>query len=157
MGLYPRRFYRYFLSIFLKLDRVPTVISSDERISRFIFSKRHIKSGAISAAAFLPSKTTQDTSVYRTNRCSEKKVWLLGNLFVELLRKDGRTIVARGDVISKAVCDQDLKIVSTPHPHPRHAVVRNWPDDKSRQLIKAMALAQKASLHLRWPNHQQAK
>lgn len=156
MGPYPRRFYRYFLSIFLKLDRVPTAISSDERISRFIFSQRHIKSGGISAAAFLPGKT-QDTSVYRTNRCSEKKVWLLGNLFVELLRKDGRTIIARGDVTSKTVWDQDLKIVSTPHPHPRHAVVCNWPDDKSRQKIKAMTIALEASLHLRWPNCQQTK
>jgi hypothetical protein len=149
LELYPRRFYRYFLSIFLKLDRVPAVVSSDERISRFIFYQRHIKGGEISAAAFLPSRTTQDTSVYRTNRCSEKKVWLLGNLFVEGLRRDGRTIVARGDVISKAVFDQNLKIVSTTHPHPRHAVICNWPGDKFRQRIKAMALAQKARLHIR--------
>lgn len=148
MGLYPRRFYRYFLSIFLKLDRVPAVISPDERISRFIFYQRHIKSGEISGAAFLPSKTAQNTSVYRTGMCSEKKVWLLGNLFVERLRKDKRAIIARGDVVSEAVFDQDLKIVSTPDPHPRHAVVCNWPDDKSRQRIKANALALKATLHL---------
>lgn len=148
MGLYPRQFYRYFLSILLKLDRVPAVVSSGERISRFIFYQRHIKGGEIRAAAFLPSRTSEDTSVYRTDGCSEKKVWLLGNLFVERLRRDGRTVLARGDVISGTVFGQDLKIISTPRPHPRHAVICNWPDDKPQQLIKAMALALKATLHL---------
>lgn len=148
MARYLRQLYTSFLIILLKLDRVPAVVSSDERISRFIFYQRHIKGGEIRAAAFLPSNTSQDASVYRTDGCSEKKVWLLGDLFVERLRRDGRTIIARGDVISETVFGQDLKIISTPRPHPRHAVIRDWPVDKPQQHIKAMALALKATLHL---------
>ena len=157
MAQYLRRLWTSFLTIFLRLDRVPAVVSSVERVSRFVFYQRHIKTGEISAAAFMPGGPTQDTSVYRTSGCSEKRVWLLGDLFVERLRKDGRAFIARGDVIAKAVFDQHLKIASVPRPHPRHAVVCNWPEDKAHQKIKAEALALEATLLLRPPSGRQVE
>jgi hypothetical protein len=131
----------------LKFDSVPAVVSSGERITRFVFFNRHIKNGNTSFAAFLPN-AKGETSVFRTNRCTEKKVWLLGELFVARARKDGRPVIARADVNSETILDENLKIVSTPDSHPRHADICNWPDERARQRIKAMALAQKATLRL---------
>jgi len=144
-----RRFYTSLLIIFLKHDSVPNSVSSGERITRFVFSRHHIKNGKVSLEAFMPQRNTEETSVYRTNGCSERKVWLFGDLFVARLRRDRPTLIARGDVPSEAIFDENLTIVALRTPHPRHAVLRNWPSDKPHQKIKAMALAQKASLHLR--------
>jgi hypothetical protein len=142
------RFWTSFLIILLKFDSVPAEISTDERITRFVFSKHYIKNGKIAPQAFLPHKVTRETSVYRTNGCSEKRVWLLGDLFVTRLRKDAPALIGRGDVLSQAVFAEGLKIVAFRSPHPRHAVLRNWPNEKAHQRIKAIALAQKASLRL---------
>ena len=149
MTQYLRRFWTSFLTIFLKLDSIPATVSRDERITRFIFSKHYIKGGKVNLGAFMPHKSTRETSVYRTNGCGEKKVWLLGDLFVTRLRKDKPILIARGDISSEAVFNESLSIVALPSSHPRHAALRNWPDEKSQQKIKAMALAQKAILYLR--------
>lgn len=138
----------YCLTILLRFDSVPSVVTSDERISRFIFSKHYVKNGKVALEAFLPQKNTRESSVYRTNGCSERKVWLLGDFFVARLRKDARALIGRGDILSHDIFKQGLKIVPVRNPHPRHAVLRDWPDDKPQQKIKAMALAQKATLHL---------
>lgn len=151
-----RRFYTSFLIILLKFDSVPTAVSPDERVTRFIFSKHYVRNGKVSLEAFMPHRATRETSVYRTRGCSEGKVWQLGNLFVTRLRKDKPTLVARGDVSSGVVFNESLGIVSLHSPHPRHAVLRNWPEEKAHQKIKAMVLAQKATLHLHNQNRQQA-
>ncbi|MGH2637686.1 MAG: hypothetical protein ACRDF4_00095 [Rhabdochlamydiaceae bacterium] len=102
----------------------------------------------MSYAAFMPSRKTMDASVYRTSQCSEARVWLLGSLFVEQGRTDNnsRSIIARGDIFCRSILGQGLKIAATSKPHPRHAVITGWPEDKAQQKIWAMALAQNASL-----------
>jgi len=104
--------------------------------------------GRVLPAAFMPSTKTKDTSVYRTTRCSERKTWLIGDIFVARYRKDRRNIFGRADVGSDLVFQEGLKIVASPSPHPRHADVTDWPDDRPQQKIKAMALAQGATLRL---------
>ena len=145
---YLGRFWTSLCAIFLRLDRVPNFVSSGEPISRFIVYEGHINktSGSISLEAFMPSPRTRDTSVYRTVHCSERKVWLIGDIFVARLRKDKRRIHGRADVKAKSVLQQELKIVPQLSPHPRHAIITKWPDDKPQQRVKAMALAQGATL-----------
>ena len=105
--------------------------------------------GRVSFAAFMPPMKKLEVSVYRTSDCGERKIWLLGELFVEAKRKDNRSIVARADITSKRVFDEGLAIVPELSPHPRHANVTGWPVDKPQQTIKALALAQGSMLKLR--------
>src|SRR5213594_884773 len=144
---YLERFWKSLCATFLRLDWIPRSVSPSERISRFILDKRYIKKGLVSSAAFMPSPKTKDISVYRIAGCSERRIWLIGDLFVARKRKDNRNrILARADVESGLVFQQGLKIVASLSPHPRHADVTNWPDDRAQQKDKAVTLAQGASL-----------
>ena len=146
---YLGQFWRFLQATFLKLDRMPSRISPSEPISRFIFSREHVKTGRVSSAAFVPSMKTLDVSVYRTSGCGERRIWLLGDLFVAAKRKDNRGILGRADLASQLIFNEGLVIIPETSPHPRHANVTNWPSDKPQQKIKAMALATGATLRLR--------
>ena len=146
---YLLQFWRFLQATFLKFDRVPSRVSPSEPISRFIFSREHVKAGRVSSAAFMPSPKTLDISVYRTSGCGERKIWLLGDLFVAAKRRQNRGILARADLASQLVFNEGLDIIPEPSPHPRHANVTNWPSDKPQQRIKAMVLANGATLQLR--------
>ena len=146
---YLLQFWRFLQATFLKFDRVPNRVSPSEPLSRFIFSREHCKTGRVSFAAFMPSTKTLDISVYRTRGCDERKIWLLGDLFVAAKRKDNRGILARADLVSQLIFKEGLEITPETSPHPRHANVTKWPADKPQQKIKAIALAMGASLKSR--------
>ncbi|HET9178685.1 MAG TPA: hypothetical protein VFQ24_10060 [Terriglobia bacterium] len=146
MEQYLEQFWIFLLGIFLRIDWTSRVVSLDERISRYIVNKHHMKK-RISPAAFMPR--TGCTSVYRTTGCAEKRVWLLGLLFVERKRRDNVKILGRADLGSKIVFDEGLNIRPSLGPHPRHANLIGWPEDKAEQKDKAAALAQAAALVLR--------
>ena len=150
MESYLERFWKFLLGIFLQIDWVSRAVSPGERISRFIPYRGWIRpaKGRVSPAAFMPPKIG-DLSVYRTSGCAEKKIWLLGMLFVERKRKDKARVVGRADVCSDLVFEQKLKIRSLFSPHLRHAELTNWPEDKAQQKDKALALAQAAILCVR--------
>ncbi len=144
---YLKRFWRFLVSILLRLDWVSRTVSPAERISRFIPDKRWMKQAKVSQAAFMPPKRG-GTSVYRTTRCTEKRIWLLGIIFVERRRKDKIKIVGRADVKADVVIEQKLKIRPLLLPHPRHAELTDWPEDKAQQKDKAIALAEASALFL---------
>jgi hypothetical protein len=139
------------LITFLRLDRVARVLSPEERTTRFIFTESHFDaaSGVVKYAAFMPSAKTRNISVYRTSGCPEWRVWALGGLFVARRRLGKPTLLARGDLAAHFILQEGLRVDPDPSPHPRHAVVTNWPDDKPQQRVKAMVLAQHATLFLR--------
>ncbi len=147
---YLGQFWRFLQATFLKLDRVPGSVSHAERISRFIVQKKYMNEtkGWVRPAAFMPSTATKTTSVYRTSSCSEGRIWLIGDLFVARKLKPQRDVLARADVQADIILNEGLAIVPKPSPHPRHADVTSWPDDKPLQKIKAMALAEAATLRL---------
>ncbi len=129
-------------------------VSPDERITRYILNKRHIKpeNGEIKADAFLPTKPKpglpeRQTSIYRTIDCEEIEIWSIGEQYVANPGKN-RFVLARGDLLAQTVYSQDLRIVPRPSPHPRHADIVNWPNEDSSEhrKMKAVLLAQKASL-----------
>lgn len=138
------------MSTFLRLDWAPRTVAPDEPTAHYIFDKDHfsVSKRVAKYAAFMPSTKTGDISVYRTNNCSEWRIWALGEYFVARLRPDNVVLLARGDVVAQAFVRQGLSVVARPKPHPRHAVVTSWPDERAARRVKAMALAQEALLFL---------
>ena len=134
-------------------------VSPEERITRYILNRRHIKpeKGEIKADAFLPTKPQavlpeRQTSVYRTINCEETEIWAIGAQHVENPGKK-RFVLARGDFLAQTVTSQDLHIVPHPCPHPRHANIVNWPNEESSEhrKAKALLLAQASKLFVRPP------
>ncbi len=150
MESYLAQFWKFWLSIFLRAEWVSRKTSPDERISRFIFDKRYARKG-VHLQVFMPPKRGC-TSVYRTSGCTEKRVWLLGLLYVERKRRDSAKILGRADISADAALREELKIRPRLSPHPRHAELTNWPDDKPPQKDKAVALAQATSIYIRPPS-----
>ena len=133
-------------------------VSPEERITRYILKRRHIKPerGEIKVDAFLPTKPKpperpeRETSVYRTINCAETEIWAIGAQHVENPGKN-RFVLARGDLLAQTVYSQDLRIVPHPFPHPRHANIVNWPNEESpeHRKAKALLLAQASMLIVR--------
>ncbi len=157
MALYLEQFWRLLRATFLLLDWMPRSVSPDERLSRFIVYGRWMNKakGLVYSAAFMPSKTTKDTSVYRTSGCSESRIWLIGLFFVERKRRDQKRILGRADLNSNSVLKEGLNVRARLLPHPRHAELIDWPDDKAHQKDKALALAHAATLAIRPDLHGQ--
>src|SRR5712692_6765886 len=133
--------------IFSRFERVSSRVDPAEDISRFIFSKDHFKE-TVKVGAFMP-KEGADISVYRTTSCTEEKIWWLGDWYVARPRVDHRPLLARGDLNASDFSAQDLVIRKHSTPHPRHANVVGWPNDKPTRKMKATALANLARLHVK--------
>ena len=58
-------------------------------------------------------------------------------------------LLGRADFNSNVVFKEGLKLRATLLPHPRHADLTEWPQDKAHQKDKALALAQNATVHVR--------
>jgi len=141
-----------FLGLFVRFwkrisqDSISPEIEPDERLSRYVLYNRHMKQGRLRPQAFLPAPRTRTTSVYRTKGCSEDMIWQLGDRFVTALHREKRPVIGRGDIPAQVVLDQDLRIVSSPTPHARHADILNWPPEEDLLLMKATELATRAAL-----------
>jgi len=146
-----RRFWRFLLSIFVGADHLPDRVLPEEPVSRFILDKDQFRQerGFIYPAAFLPSKKTANTSVYRVESLPETRIWQLAEKFVTALRADKKRVLARADIKAKTAFHQDLAIQPDRLPHPRHANIINWPTDRSAQKAKALELAKNAKLRVR--------
>jgi hypothetical protein len=147
---FPRLLRTLFRIIFSKFERVPDRVDPAEDISRFIFSKDHfnIEKRTVKVAAFMP-KEGGVICVYRTTACTEEKIWWPGEWCVARDRKDGRSILARGDLKGSDFLEQALEVRKHPRPHPRHADIIGWPNDKPTRKMKATALANLAEPHLK--------
>ena len=139
------------------MKELPSAVAPDERITRYILNRRHIKAekGEVKVDAFLPTnpkpeQTERQTSVYRTINCEETEIWSIGAEHVENPGKK-RFILARGDLLAQTVYSQDLRIVPHPFPHPHHANIVNWPngENSEHRKAKALLLAQASMLILR--------
>lgn len=139
------------------MKELSSYVAPDERITRYILNRRHIKPerGEIKADAFLPTKPKAElperqTSVYRTLNCEETEIWAIGAQYVEDPGKK-RFVLARGDLLAQTISSQDLRIVPHPFPHPYHANIVNWPNKESpeHRKAKALLLAQASMLIVR--------
>ena len=94
-------------------ELLPSDVSPDERITRYILNKRYIKSDKreIKVDAFLPTnpkpeQPERQTSVYRTTNCEETEIWSVGDHYVANPEKN-RLVLARGDLFAQTVYSQD--------------------------------------------------
>ncbi len=140
------------------INRLPSQIDSEERLTNYIFSKKWFSPQAqrVKVQAFRPRPSKTETpelqlSVYRTKECEESEIWHLGDKNVRDKRSDHRRppILARGDIIAKDAIDQQLHVVSSPNYHFLHADIVLWPIDKELCEMKAVELALKAVLYIR--------
>jgi len=126
---------------------MPWTVKREERITRYIFQRKHFKSSnRIKPGAFMPNKKKK-TSVYRTFGCSDREVWRLGRKYVERLRTDRKKIRARADLIAGVVFDADLAINPEIRHHYRHANIEKFPPGDSEVKMKALELAENSTLH----------
>jgi len=134
----------FFLKIFSKSESLSDKVSDQEPISRFLFSKREFteSTARIGTGVFLPPKNSLHRSVYRTINCSEEKIWWLASKYVA----STKPVLARANIMAKHITGIGLEIKPDFIPHPRHANITNWPGGKSERKMKAVELANRASL-----------
>jgi len=134
----------------LTADNVPEV-ESNERLSRFVFSRSHInqQTKLLKADAFVPHPY-EELSVMRDREATEAEIWAAGHLIGEVRSKSVGRLVSlrgRGDAIAGTYHDQKLKTVPDPVPgNPNHVNVTGWPskDDKASQKLIALEIAKVA-------------
>ncbi len=131
-----------------KPDTLSPSVDPSERLSRFILTKRYMKSAQkrVTPQAFMPSNKNGETSVYRTEQCTDAAIWEIGNGYVTALRLDSKPVIGRGDLITQDVIKHSLRVIASPDSHPRHANIVDWPVEKAPRLMLATELALRATL-----------
>jgi hypothetical protein len=108
------------------------------RLSRFIFEKRHFSGDKVKHQAFLPSPKDLETSAFGIDDLAEYEVWQIGDDVAGKSR--GLASLARADFDAKSVAEVKLTVHSDPASHPRHVVLRGWPQEKDQQKSIAFDL-----------------
>ena len=121
-------------------------------LTRFIFSERHysVESNRVKHGAFLPlinhETSTLEVSVFQILGLSDEQIWSIGD--TEVAQPSKRTLRARGD-LTMATIDRNQLRIAADAPPSRHSNIIGWPEEKSKQKLIAIELANTASLHLR--------
>lgn len=135
------------LSEYIRNLSVTDDVGPSERITRYIMSTSQfsVKNSIVKHNAFMPPKNRKQ-SVYRTSALSEQKIWQIGNDCVAAPQE--KNIYARGDLVALYIFKTGLKVVPDKKPHPKHADITGWPEEKHEQLMLAKVLAKKATLQI---------
>ena len=115
--------------------------SGGEKLTRFIFSKRHfsVEKKVVKYAAFMPPPDSEDLSVFRISSLSESEVWVIGRENVQ----GERTLRARADLLAEVVYENHLTVIPDIIPHELHANITPFPADKIARdrIARKLALA----------------
>jgi hypothetical protein len=95
--------------------------------------------------AFLPPRTRRH-SVYWTSGLPEEEIWNIGLLHVAPKRG---AIDGRADLNSLITYREGLAVELTKVPHPRHADIVGWSEDRKKARLQAEKLADEATLIMR--------
>jgi len=134
-------------------DDVPD-IEPDELLSRCVLSSKYIRAaisndqsnGRVKAGAFIPHPH-DDLSVNRHKSSTLKEVW---QLCQQVARQTRKNLYGRAEVCAEAFSSHGLVVKPNPirrdnseglPPNPNHAIVFNWPVEKSAQLMLAQNIA----------------
>ena len=127
---------------------LPETVEAREDLARFLTSSSQFNARMAKPAAFLPSPSDRETSVFRHGSEPRDGLWAIGDTYVA----GGRTIYAAA-IVKAGDVRAALLEVTADEPPPRHAVIRGWPgvaDDpelqKARQKERAAVLASNATL-----------
>lgn len=127
----------------LGLDQV----NPEEYLARYILHKNHFSAQhrRVKYVVFMPAPTGE-TSVFRISSLSDNEIWEIGSSAVS--KKRGLPLLGRADISAFHVFDKNLKLIPDNNPS-RHANIVGWPEEKSKQKLIAIELAESAQLHLR--------
>jgi hypothetical protein len=125
---------------------LPDIAGDDEDLARFLTSSSQFNAQGAKPAAFLPSRYSHETSVFRHGIEPRGTLWAIGD-------KDmARDCTIYGAAIVKVRDVKAARLQVTPfEPPPRHAAIRGWIrhyDDpvlqKAMQKEQAVQVASKA-------------
>lgn len=127
---------------------LPDLVEDDEDLARFLTSSSQFNAQMAKPAAFLPSASDRETSVFRHGSEPRAALWAIGDEHAA----NNRTL--RGAAIVKALDARAAQLeVIADEPPPRHAAIRGWPwldEDlelqKAQQKERAVVVASKAVL-----------
>jgi hypothetical protein len=134
-------------------DDVPD-IEAEEQLSRCVLSSKYIRAatssdltvGRVKAGAFIPHPY-EDLSVNRHKSSTIQEVW---QLCTQVARQTQKTLHGRAQVPAESFSSHGLLVKPDPirrdnserlPPNPNHAIVVNWPTEKSAQLMLAQNIA----------------
>lgn len=119
-----------------------------ETVGRFIYQNSDFSrsNNLPKPKVFLPEKhptlNRWETSVCRTNKVSETRIWQIGNKI-----REPRQAVARADIGVQDILTTQLLVEAVPEEgYAEHAVIVNWPDEKEKQKEMAASLVFHATL-----------
>jgi len=120
-------------------------VDSIEILSRFVLQKTYIRAdNTVRPAAFLPNPKNGETSVFRISGIKDNEIWAIGER--EVAPKQNRSILGRADIIASKVISQELRVIPSEPPE-KHADITGWPDEKSKQKLIALELAEAADFY----------
>jgi hypothetical protein len=119
----------------------PFSSGSGETMSRYLTHRDEFPRNIIRHSAFMPPIRNPRTSVYWISGIADEEVWNIGNTHVAPKRGP---ILGRADFNSLTVYQTGLAIDLTRIPHPRHADIIHWDQDRKKAKLQAMKLADAA-------------
>ncbi|HYT48661.1 MAG TPA: hypothetical protein VEL04_09580 [Burkholderiales bacterium] len=130
---------------------IPFDVAPGERLSPYLTDRDEYSAHKkiVRFTAFIPPKSLRK-SVYWTSGMVEDEIWSLGDEFVAPSRGQ---IHGRADFNSYSMSTniRALAIDLTGKPHPRHADIVGWDDDRKKRRLQAERLADDAVLVMRPP------
>lgn len=106
----------------------PVTIADEEALARYVYVRSHIRAdGTLRPDALIPHPYP-DLSVNRHHGLTEEQVWAAGRTLRPL------PLVGRADISARAFRTHRLRVHADPvEGNPRHALVLDWPAEKSAQ------------------------
>jgi hypothetical protein len=125
---------------------VGSPVGTGERITRFArhSSQYSAVANRVRHTAFMPPMSLR-LSVFRTSDMGEVEIWDLADSVVS----SKKSIQARADLTANDVRVAGLEVETAPDPHPKHADIVGWPEEKPEQMSVAKEMATQAALVLR--------
>jgi hypothetical protein len=122
-------------------------IQPSEPVARFITQKAYYRSEikTVKHNAFMPNREGQ-TSIYRIIDLDNPEIFKIGQRFVA--DQMNKPLLGRADIKVSTILEKDLSVISDPDPHPRHANIVDWPEEREKYRLIAVELADEAELHL---------
>lgn len=122
-------------------------VSPSESVARFITQKNYYRPSdrTVKHNAFMPNRDGE-TSVYRIIGLDDVEIFAIGRQFVASVIN--KPLKGRADIGVSKILKRDLRVEPNPDPHPRHANIVDWPEDKLKHRYIALELAAEAKLKL---------
>jgi hypothetical protein len=116
-------------------------ITNDEFVAHYVLESGKFKPDGVNHRLFLPSKRTNDKSVFRISGLTVQEITDIGMEHVG--GPQSKPILGWAELLAGDV--RNLKLtLRRDEPPPRHALIESWPSSPEDQRILALSLAEKA-------------